>query len=88
MTRNTKASAGEIDFVAQHGHGGKHSMTIEPGSVAIDEFARRARIGRISVFEEIKFRRLRAAKVGNRTVIPIECARAWLKAHPSPATAA
>ena len=51
-----------------------------PGAMSVDEFCRWARIGRTSAYNEIANGRLRALKVGRRTVIPADAARHWLEA--------
>jgi len=51
-----------------------------PGTMSVDEFCRWARIGRTSTYNEIAKGRLRALKVGRRTVIPADAARQWLEA--------
>jgi excisionase family DNA binding protein len=45
---------------------------------SIHEFAQAVGIGRTQVFQEIKTGRLRAAKVGRRTIITAEAMTAWL----------
>ena len=45
----------------------------------IPEFCVAARIGRSTVYEEIRSGRLKTVKVGSRTLIPVKEAEAWLK---------
>jgi hypothetical protein len=75
MTR--KISTGEIEFAAK-----SQPESIEPGALTVDEFCRWARVGRTTAFFEIKAARLCAVKVGARTLIPMENARAWLNSLP------
>ena len=49
---------------------------------SIPEFAQRNGIGRSTVYEEIKSGRLRALKVGNRTIITDEHGAEWRAALP------
>jgi excisionase family DNA binding protein len=48
----------------------------------IDEFCRIYGIGRTTAYYEIAARRLRAVKVGRRTLITQDAAEAWLAALP------
>jgi excisionase family DNA binding protein len=50
---------------------------------SITTFCERNDVGRSTVYEEIKSGRLRAVKVGRRTLIREEDERAWLAALPS-----
>ena len=59
---------------------GESNSQSAPGAMSVDEFCRWARIGRTSTYNEIANGRLRALKVGRRTVIPAEAARQWLEA--------
>jgi excisionase family DNA binding protein len=52
-------------------------------SLSIAEFCNRYGIGRSKAYEEIKARRLRAIKVGRRTLIIVDEAEAWLLSRPS-----
>jgi excisionase family DNA binding protein len=54
---------------------------------SISTFCERHDIGRSTVYEEIKKGRLRAVKVGRRTLITDEDERAWLASLPSLRTA-
>jgi excisionase family DNA binding protein len=49
---------------------------------SIDEFCRRFGVGRTKVYEEIKFGRLPARKIGRRTIIPADDAEGWLQHLP------
>jgi excisionase family DNA binding protein len=50
--------------------------------MSISEFCQRYGIGRTTVYEEIKHRRLRARKVGKRTLIAEDDAEGWLRRLP------
>ena len=50
-------------------------------TLTIADFCKRYRIGRTKVYEEINFGRLRAIKVGRRTLIVIDDAEAWLQSQ-------
>jgi excisionase family DNA binding protein len=45
---------------------------------SIEEFCRRYGVGRTKVYEELKLGRLRALKVGRRTIISKDDAENWL----------
>lgn len=47
----------------------------------IDEFGQAWRIGRTTVFQEISSGRLRALKIGRRTIITNEAEAEWQKAR-------
>jgi excisionase family DNA binding protein len=51
-----------------------------PRVFSIDEFCRRYGIGRTSAYQEMSAYRLRAVKVGRRTLITQDAAEAWLAA--------
>lgn len=53
------------------------SGAIEPRALDIDAMCRRYSIGRTTVFAELKSGRLRATKVGRRTLIDLGDADAW-----------
>lgn len=57
-----------------------------PAAISIDDFCRAYGIGRTKVYEEIGAGRLAARKVGSRTIILREDARAWLDSLPVLAT--
>jgi excisionase family DNA binding protein len=57
-------------------------MESEKRAFSIEEFCRRFGIGRTRAYEELKFGRLRARKVGRRTVITEDDAEAWLRRLP------
>ena len=48
------------------------------GAMSITEFCKWAGIGRSLAFQQIARKRLKAKKVGRRTVIPMDAATAWL----------
>jgi excisionase family DNA binding protein len=52
-------------------------MDIDQDAYSVEEFARRHGIGRTTAYEEIKDGRLVARKVGSRTIVTDEDARAW-----------
>jgi excisionase family DNA binding protein len=51
-----------------------------PRALSIQQFCGRYSIGRTKAYEEIAAGRLRAVKVGRRTLIPEDSAEAWLAA--------
>lgn len=53
-----------------------------PRAFSIPEFCRRYGIGRTNAYQEIAAGRLRAVKVGRRTLITQEAADAWLASLP------
>ncbi|MDB5567369.1 MAG: phage excisionase [Tardiphaga sp.] len=52
-------------------------------TLSIAEFCKNYGVGRTMAYEEIKARRLRAIKVGQRTLIIVDDAEAWLLSRPS-----
>jgi excisionase family DNA binding protein len=54
------------------------TQPLPKAAYSIHEFAQAVGIGRTQVFQEIKTGRLRAAKVGRRTIITAEAMTAWL----------
>jgi excisionase family DNA binding protein len=52
-------------------------------ALSIVEFCHRYGVGRSKAYEEIKAGRLRAIKIGNRTLIIVDDAEAWLLSRPS-----
>jgi predicted DNA-binding transcriptional regulator AlpA len=48
----------------------------------IDDVVKKTTISRTKVYEEIKLGRLKARKIGRRTIILADDARAWLAASP------
>jgi excisionase family DNA binding protein len=50
---------------------------------SINEFCDRFGLGRTTVYEQIKLGRLRARKIGKRTIITHEDVEAWLRNLPS-----
>lgn len=53
---------------------------------SIDEFCSAFGIGRNLVYDQIKEKRLKIRKVGRRTIIRAEDAKAWLDALPESST--
>jgi excisionase family DNA binding protein len=51
-------------------------------AMSVADFCGRYGIGRTTVYEEIKQKRLRARKVGKRTIIIEDDAEAWLRRLP------
>ena len=58
------------------------SALLSPRAFAIREFCLRYSVGRTHAYEEIAAGRLRAVKVGRRTLITHDAAEAWLAALP------
>jgi predicted DNA-binding transcriptional regulator AlpA len=54
--------------------------SFEPRALSIPSFTQWAAIGRSKAYQEIKAGRLKIRKIGSRTVIPMEEARAWFDA--------
>jgi excisionase family DNA binding protein len=52
---------------------------------SVDEFCQAHGIGRNRAYQEIEAGRLRVAKVGRRTLIPVDEAEAWLRSLMDPA---
>lgn len=55
------------------------------GAMSVDIFARWAGVGRTTAWNEIRLGRLRAVKVGARTLITFEDAQTWLSSRPQAA---
>jgi hypothetical protein len=53
-----------------------HSLPV--GAMSVDQFARWAGIGRTSAWAQIKFGKPKAVKLGNRTLVRLKDAEAWL----------
>ena len=53
--------------------------TVQPLAVRVDEAALMAGMGRSSMFKAIRERKLKARKVGHRTLILVSDLRAWLE---------
>ena len=54
-----------------------------PALLTINEFATWSRLGRTKIYELIGSAEIRAIKIGRRTYIPTEAARAWLATRPA-----
>jgi len=52
-------------------------------ALSVDQFCDRYGIGRTTAYAEIKLGRLKAIKVGRRTLISFDAAEEWLAALPS-----
>jgi hypothetical protein len=52
------------------------------GAMSVDVFAKLAAIGRTTAWNEIRLGRLRAIKVGARTLVTLADAQAWLSSLP------
>jgi excisionase family DNA binding protein len=74
---NTRISEAERQRCAR-----QQEASIRQRAMSIDAFCCRYGIGRTSVYEEIKQGRLRAVKVGKRTLVPEDDAEAWLQRLP------
>jgi excisionase family DNA binding protein len=59
------------------------TLTPTQQAYSVEKFGRAFNIGRSTVYEEIRSGRLKARKVGARTLIAHEDAMAWLKALPA-----
>lgn len=59
-----------------------HALPAEPAAYSVDAFCAAHGVGRTTVYAEIKAGRLIASKVGRRTIILAEHARAWRDALP------
>jgi excisionase family DNA binding protein len=55
---------------------------VHSGALSIEEFCSRYGIGRTTVYSEIKAGRLKAVKVGRRTLVPDHAGEAWLRSLP------
>jgi len=51
-------------------------------TLSIGEFSQRYGVGRTTTYEEIKSGRLRARKIGKRTIISVDDAEEWLRHLP------
>jgi excisionase family DNA binding protein len=49
-------------------------------ALSVDDFCKSYSVGKTTAYEEINSGRLRAVKVGRRTLIPEQSAADWLKA--------
>jgi excisionase family DNA binding protein len=56
--------------------------TAAPRAFSIAQFCRRFGVGRTSVYQELKLGRLRARKIGRRTIITEDDAEDWLHRLP------
>lgn len=59
------------------------SKNMQAGFYTVPEFMRWARIGRTKTYEEIGTGRLRAVKVGRKTLIPCGAAGDWARGNPA-----
>jgi excisionase family DNA binding protein len=55
---------------------------MNPSAFSIKDFCDQYGIGRTTAYEEIKAGRLKAVKVGRRTLVPVESGQDWLQALP------
>jgi excisionase family DNA binding protein len=53
-----------------------------PGAMSVEDFAKWAGVGRTTAWNEIRLGRLRAIKVGARTLVAFDDAQAWLSSRP------
>jgi excisionase family DNA binding protein len=51
-------------------------------AMRVDEFCRRYGVGRTTAYQQIKQKRLRARKIGKRTLIAEDDAETWLRQLP------
>jgi excisionase family DNA binding protein len=58
-------------------------MNEDKRTISILEFSRRYSVGRTSVYQEIASGRLRAIKVGRKTLVKVDDAEAWLASRPA-----
>ena len=56
--------------------------SIQQRAMSVDEFCRRYRVGRTTTYQEIKEGRLRARKVGKRTIIGDTDVEEWFRRLP------
>lgn len=54
------------------------NTTEQFGAMSIEDFCRWAGIGRSLAYKEVEAGRLRIKKVGRRTLVTMDAARAWL----------
>jgi excisionase family DNA binding protein len=77
--RHTDGSSANTAARADNAAGPAQSS---PRAFSIPEFCRRYGIGRTNAYQEIAAGRLRALKVGRRTLITHDAAESWLAALP------
>lgn len=65
------------------GQTGRKDAADSREAYGIEDFAQTFSIGRTIVFAEIKAGRLKAVKLGRRTLIPVTAAREWLAGLPA-----
>jgi excisionase family DNA binding protein len=82
MARTKKSRRGETGTPETFGESEDSSATHSRRAVSISEFCLRYGIGRTHAYQEITKGRLRAVKVGRRTLITHDAAEAWLAALP------
>ena len=78
----TSNNADNPPNTAARGDNAAGPAPISPRAFSISEFCRRYGIGRTNAYQEIAAGRLRALKVGRRTLITHDAAEAWLAALP------
>jgi excisionase family DNA binding protein len=61
----------------------EHQRRAFKRAMSVRDFGRNYGIGRTKIYEEINAGRLRALKVGNRTLISADAAEDWLNALPA-----
>jgi hypothetical protein len=67
-------------------HGTSAMSTDDDGNLpklaySVPEFQKATGLGRTRLYEEIRLGRLRLTKVGRRSIIAVDDARAWLDGH-------
>lgn len=61
---------------------GEAAKAVDVQAYTVKDFCAAYGVGRSTVYEEIKAGRLRTVKVGARTLIPVDSARAWFEQLP------
>jgi excisionase family DNA binding protein len=59
------------------------SIDRTPAAISVAELCHRYGIGKTLVYQEIKFGRLKVAKIGRRTLVRVADAQAWFEAAAS-----
>ena len=70
------------DINENHGAQAPKSTLGPHRAFGIEEFCRRFGVGRTKVYDELKLGRLRARKIGRRTIITADDAEGWLQRLP------